>query len=153
MFLPLQKIKPFLSAVSILLIGIVISVIFSQFVPFHMDEFTHYRQILCFHYKYNSLNTFRGGCYEFDLNFLNTGVFLPLRSTAYMGSLHSILYYPLFLVWKSPISARFLGIVFLLIQALILSKIFNIRIGYIFLGLILASEQRHPIAPGNGSGS
>jgi len=134
--LPPQKIKPFLTTVSLLLIGIVISVIFSRFVPYNMDEFIHYRQIICYHYKYNSLNTFRGGCFDFDLNFLNTGVFLPLRSTGYMGSLPSILYYPLFLVWKSPISARFLGIVFLLIQALILSKIFNIRIGYIFLGLI-----------------
>ena len=121
----------------LLAFSIAIAIVFSKIVPFNMDEFIHYHWITCHHYKWNALNTFRESCQGYDLNFLNTGLILPLRTYHYSGNFPSIYYYPIFLLWKSPYSARFMGLVFLLIQALVLSRIFRLKTVYIFLGLIL----------------
>lgn len=129
-------IKKYKTFVLILILGIFFVIIFSELVPYNMDEFVFYHPIICHHYKYNSLNTFRENCHGYDLNLLNTGLILPLRSYAYIGSFPAIYYYPMFLLWESPLSARFLGIIFLLIQSILLSKIFNIKYYYIFIGLV-----------------
>ena len=118
-----------------LFFGAIAVIVFSNFVPYNMDEFSMYHVLSCHYYKYNLLNEVQEGCKYYDLNFLNTGLILPMREYHYMGSFTSIYYYPIFLLWKSPISARFMGIIFLMIQALILSQIFNIGFEYIFLGL------------------
>jgi len=101
-----------------------------------MDEFCHYHPIISRHYKYNVLNTFRENCRSYDLNLLNTGLILPLRAFAYEGSSSSLYYYPLFLIWKDPRSARFFGLLFLLVQSLLLARIFNLRYEYILLFLL-----------------
>lgn len=71
------------------------------------------------------------------MNFLNTGLLLPLRVYWYAGSIPALFYYPLYLLWTAPISARLLGVLWLLVQAGILSRVFRIRFGYIFAGLIV----------------
>jgi hypothetical protein len=120
----------------ILFLGVIFVTLFSKIVPYNMDEFVHYHTIMCHHYKYNAINTFRESCKGYDLNLFNTGLILPLRAFSYTGSFPSFYYYPIFLIWKSPLSARFLGIIFLLLQALILGKIFKIKYEYIFIGLV-----------------
>ena len=133
----MKKTNFYLKLALLLFLGLIIVIVFSKFVPFSMDEFSMYRVLMCRHYEYNSLNTFQESCNVFDLNVLNTGLILPLNGYQhYLGSFPSLYYYPLFLIWKNPISARLLGMIFLIIGALILSKIFEIRIEYIFLGLI-----------------
>jgi len=127
--------RKIISICFLLFFGAVVVTAFSKYVPYNMDEFSMYHVLMCRHYEYNLLNEFQEGCKYYDLNLLNTGLILPLREYHYMGSITSLYYYPLFLLWKSPISARFMGIIFLIIQALILSRIFNIRFEYIFLGL------------------
>ncbi|MEM2956213.1 MAG: hypothetical protein QW041_01385 [Candidatus Pacearchaeota archaeon] len=134
----------------LLFLGLILVIIFSIFVPYNMDEFAAYHLITCYAYKYNYLNIFNEGCTAYFLNFLNTGLMLPLRTYFYMGSLPSLYYLPLFLIWKSPVSARFLGIIFLVIQSLILSTIFKIKTRYIFSGLILFFPYffKHIVDPG-----
>ena len=104
--------------------------------PYNMDEFCHYHPITSRHYKYNLLNTFRENCRGYDLNFLNTGLILPLRAYAYEGSSSSLYYYPLFLIWKDPRSARFWGLLFLLAQSILLARIFNFKYEYILFFLL-----------------
>ena len=120
-----------------LIIGIVIVMLFSKVVPLNMDEFLFYHPIICNYYPWNKLNTFRESCQGFDLNFLNMGPIIPLRAFPYIGSFPCIYYYPIFLIWKSPLSARLVGVIFLMLQAFLLSKIFRIRALFVFLGLLL----------------
>ncbi|MEM2916214.1 MAG: hypothetical protein QXT19_02565, partial [Candidatus Woesearchaeota archaeon] len=134
---PKKRMQGLLKALFFLIAAVSIVLVFSEFVPYNMDEFSMYRRIMCLHYENNSLNTFKEDCHGYDLDFINTGIVLPLRENAYMGSLTSLVYYPLFLVWKSPNSVRFLGLVFLLLQALLISKMFRLRAEYAFLGLVL----------------
>ena len=132
----MNNVNKFVKIVLLIIAGLFITILFCKFVPYNMDEFSSYQVIICAHYKNAHLNTFRESCGRSDLNVLNTGLFLPLREYEYIGSITSLYYYPVFLMWKSPVSARFMGIIFLLIQAIILSKIFKIKIEYIFLGLV-----------------
>jgi len=131
-----NKKQLFLKILFLLLFGFSIILTFSKYIPPNMDEYSLYHTLMCHYYPNNSLNVFRENCQGYDLNLLNTGLVLPLREYAYMGSLTSLIYYPLFLIWKNPDSARFLGIILLFLQAIILSKLFKSRIEYVFLGLI-----------------
>ena len=126
-------------AIKILCVLLFIAVfvyLFSKIVPYTMDEFIQYHAIICHHYPWNHLNKFRESCGGYDLNLLNTTIKAPLRVYEYVGSFTAVYYYPLFLIWKSPLSARFIGMIFLLIQSLVLSKLFRINFLYIFIGLI-----------------
>lgn len=129
----LLRIIKFLSLVILLFL---IAFFSNRIGPYNMDEFCHYHPIISRHYKYNVLNTFRENCRGYDLSFLNTGLVLPLRAYAYEGSSSSLYYYPLFLIWKDPRSARFLGLLFLLVQSLLLARIFNQRYEYTLLFLL-----------------
>ena len=129
----LLRIIKFLSFIILLLL---IALFSSRITPYNMDEFCHYHPIISRHYKYNVLNTFRENCRGYDLNFLNTGLVLPLRAYAYEGSSSSLYYYPLFLIWRDPRSARFLGLLFLFVQSLLLARIFKHRYEYILLFLL-----------------
>lgn len=120
-----------------LIIGVIIVFIFSKIVPYHMDEFAAYHPIMCLYYKANLFNNFRESCSAYNLNFINSGLILPLRANYYVGSFQAILYLPLFILWKSPLSARFLGYIFLLLQAIILGKIFKIKFEYLLGGFLI----------------
>src|SRR3989344_4864082 len=120
-----------------LALGVIIVTVFSQFAPFNMDEFIHYHQIICKHYPMSAVNIYREYCGAYDLNFLGTGFIVPLRSFGYTGSLPALYYYPLFLLWKSPLSARLLGYLFLLAQAGILSVLFRVSLWYTLTSLLL----------------
>jgi hypothetical protein len=121
---------------SIVILLFLIAFFSNRVVPYNMDEFCHYHPITSRHYRNNVLNTFRENCRGYDLNFLNTGLILPIRAYAYEGSITSLYYYPLFLIWRDPRSARFLGLLFLLAQSLLLARIFNTRYEYVLLFLL-----------------
>lgn len=120
----------------LLFVCYLVAYVFSKFVPYNMDEFIQYHAIICHHYPGNMLNIFRESCKAYDLDLLGTGFVLPLRVYAYVGSFSALYYYPLFLLWKSPLSARFLGLVFLLIQGHFLGKVFKINTVVVFFGLL-----------------
>lgn len=111
--------------------------LFCAVVPYEMDEFIHYHPLLCHYYPGNLLNTFRGGCSIYDLNLLNTGVVLPLRSFYYSGSFPALYYLPLFLLWRSPVSARWMGLLFILLQSVLLSKLYKRKLPTVFASLVL----------------
>jgi hypothetical protein len=104
--------------------------------PINMDEFSHYHPIICSYYENNDLNTFREQCGMYDQNLLGSDITLTLRSYGYGGSLASLYYYPLFLIWPSPESARMLGYGFVLMQAFILAKLLKVRFRYTLLGIV-----------------
>ncbi len=109
---------------SFLFLGLFVYVFF-KFVPFNVDEFLAYHPIACLEYPQNKLNTFRESCSEYDLAIVPPN-YLPLRSYKYVGSFHSLLYYPLFKIWPSPYSARCMGLLMLVLQAYLVFKIFNV---------------------------
>lgn len=117
-------------------VSLAIPLLFTALVPFHQDEFIHYRFIRCA--EFPNLKIFpRDDCTGFwDLNFLNTGVLLPLRVYWYAGTIPALFYYPVYLLWASPVSARWLGVLFLLAQAGALSRLFRMRFVAVFAGLL-----------------
>ena len=125
-----------------LIIGIALSyvLIVSKIFPFTMDEFLVYHPLACLLYPLNELNSFRMGCASFDLAPLSaiftTPLFLPLRSYSYVGSISGLLYFPFYLIWPSPYSARFLGILMLAIQALCIQKLYRVHVIKAFLILL-----------------
>lgn len=127
----------YMHVTSILLVGVagaVFVMVFSLFVPYNMDEFSFYHTILCAHYAYNTLNTYIESCSNYHLSIL--GVTLPLRSFYYTGNLNALLYYPVFLLVPSPLSARWIGFLALMVQAAVLSNLFRMQWKWLFLGLL-----------------
>jgi len=126
-----------LESAFLLLVGLLVVIGVSTSAPYCMDEFLQYNEIIYSHYPDNSLNSYNEAPDLYDLNVYNSGLILPLRSYYYMGVLPALYYYPLFLAWQDPLSARFLGIVFLFLQAIVLGRIVSIRSGYLFITLLL----------------
>jgi len=119
----------------ILIIGFSAVFIFSASVPFNMDEVYQYHALAVRHYPLNTLNMFREWSSRYDLAVFGKH-FLPLRSFHYTGSFPCLLYYPLFRIWPSPYSARFLGIIMLYLQSILLYKLFKTRLLWNFLFLL-----------------
>ncbi|MDD5041095.1 MAG: hypothetical protein PHX87_00225 [Candidatus Peribacteraceae bacterium] len=130
----------------------------SLILPYSMDEFSQFSPITCLYYPNNKLNIFREACGKYDLTlslpFLGQWI-LPLRAFYYVGSLQALAYFPLFLLWESPLSARFLGMIWLIAEAHVLSLLFpGVRRKWMFLGLIgfffyflMHVVDRGPIGP------
>jgi len=114
--------KIVLDTVIILALSFFFLFLFSSYVPFHMDELGHYHALCYSYYPLNKLNIFRefAGIYDLAPFF---GCYLPLRSCSYIGSFPCLIYYPLFKLWPSPYSARFLGLMMLALQALLIHKL------------------------------
>ena len=109
--------------------------IFSAHVPFSMDEFIQYHALSCLYYPSNNLNTFRESCSVHSLAVFSD-CYWPLRSFDYVGSLPGLIYFPLFYLWPSLYSARFLGLLFLMLQAFCLNRIFKVHFLVAFIGLL-----------------
>ena len=92
---------------------------FITYIPFNHDEF--------FMYTVD---------HRRDLALIGN-TYLPLRSLSYVGSFSIIMYQPLRHIWNSPYSARLMGLLALIFQAMLLQKLFNIRRDHAFLFLIL----------------
>ena len=107
---------------------VLLAIFSAKLAPYSMGEFCHYHSITSHHYRYNALNTYRENCRGYNLNLLNS------RSDSCLSSLMltrevSLPWSTIHLstIWKSPISARLIGLIFLLIQSIVLSWIFNLR--------------------------
>lgn len=120
-----------------IIVCLLISCLSENKVPFQMDEFSHHHPIICSYYENNKLNVYREGCNLYDLTLPNTNISLPLRAFPYIGSLPALIYYPIFYIWKNPLSLRLLNIFYIFIQSIIISKLFKFDIRKIFIGLLL----------------
>ena len=120
-----------------LLLCLIIALLFAWLVPYNTDEFIHYHPILCHAYPLNALNTFTGACGALDLRLPLVDWVAPLRSYLYIGSWPAAYYLPFFWLWPSPVSERLMNVLFLLLQALVLSRLFPFRPWHVFLGLLL----------------
>lgn len=120
----------------VLLLGLFTYFAIVKRAPINMDEFSQYHPIICNHYEFNKLNVFREACGMYDLVLPGTNTALPLRSYGYGGSLASLYYYPLFLIWQSPDSARMMGFLFILAQAWVLAKILKQKFAFCLIALV-----------------
>ncbi|MDO8468639.1 MAG: hypothetical protein Q7S29_02670 [Candidatus Peribacter sp.] len=141
-----------------LVISVLLVTLLSLILPFTMDEFSQFSPIICHYYPYNALNVFREACGLYDLRIplpVLNNMHLPLRAFYYVGSVQALIYFPLFLLWKSPLSARLLGMIWLIAEASVLSILFpGIRRRWFFFGLIgfffyflMHVVDRGPIGP------
>ncbi len=122
------------NTIMFLIFALVFVVGFSMIVPYNMDEFLFYDAIICHLYPGNNLH---GWCDPFQLNVLNSGLILPLRSFDYVGSFPALYFLPIVLLWGSPLAARLLGMVFLVAGGFIAARIFSFRPRNVVLALIL----------------
>ena len=121
-----------LLVIAALLLGF--EIFFSHFVPIDMDEFSAYHALACLVHPENYWNSFRESCSQYALKPPFFSQFLPLRSGVYEGSITGLFYYPIFMLWPSPYSARLLGAAMLGLQALLLNRVFGTRV---LLGCVL----------------
>lgn len=115
-----------------LLTCLLLTVILSVFMPYNMDEFLHYHPLMCAWYPGNVLNTFREACGMYDLQLPFTDVAVPIRAFGYTGSALSVLYFPLFIFWPDPVSARLLGVLSVAVQAWAYARLFRLRFWPVF---------------------
>lgn len=97
-----------------------------------MDEFLAYHPIACALQECNAeWNRMTDRCGGYDLAPLpwlfREPAYLPLRAYWYVGSVQSLLYFPLYLAWPSPHSARFFGMLMLGLQSILLGALFSLR--------------------------
>lgn len=121
---------------------------FSAFVPYDMDEFLAHLQLARLRFPNNELNLYRESPLQYDL--APTGIWgwlppLPLLCYEYVGSFLGLLYAPLYLLFPEPWSARFLGICMLVVQGLIISKLFGFtwRMSFLMLVLCMPYTYQH----------
>jgi hypothetical protein len=117
-----------LSAISVLLV-------FWAYVPLNMDEFVAYQTLAALSHPHSNENILCFPNSSFYLQVLGRFT-LPLLTYDYIGSLSSLLYAPFFLAWPSPMSARLTGVLALLIQALVLARMFRLRTAVVFCCLL-----------------
>jgi hypothetical protein len=104
------------------------------YVPANMDEFNQAHALACL-YPQSHLNTrsaFLEGC---DAYLLDFGVFSYFRSYQYVGITSSLLYFPLWSVWRSPLSYYLLGLLFLLAFSLAVVKALGLGWKYALIPL------------------
>ncbi len=114
--------RPWTTIVLTVVASVVVVMLFSVVVPYDMDEFIYYNIIACRAYPGNDIG---GHCDPHALNVLGTGLILPLRSFHYVGSFPALYYLPLWLVWKSPLSARLVSWLFLMGGAAVFARAFR----------------------------
>jgi hypothetical protein len=96
------------------------------FVPPNMDEFNHPHRLACL-YPNAHLNTERAFVIGCDSYLIDYGVFSYHRGFQYIGLTSSILYYPLWRVWRSPYSYFAKGLLFLLAFTWLLVRALNLE--------------------------
>lgn len=100
---------------------------------YNMDEVIYYDVLKCVLYPKGSLY---GACDGYVLNFLTTGLKLPLLSWPYLGSVMAWIYLPIRLLWPSPFSARLLSFGFLIAGGALVAKRFAVHPRYIVIFLL-----------------
>jgi hypothetical protein len=143
------KIKLLIESAAILLISFFVVHLFSVFIPYNMDDYAQYINISTWTYHLSSYNTFREDPRAYDLAVIDHH-FLPLRSFVYVGSIPGFIYYPLYKLWPSPDSARFLGLLYLAVQAFLIYKIFDMDLlfSFAFLFIFMPYGFQHIVDPG-----
>ncbi|MEO8500861.1 MAG: hypothetical protein ABI565_08085 [Vicinamibacteria bacterium] len=95
-----------------------------ELIPFDMDEFIHFHALGCLAFPQSrALSGFDESCRALELTLPFSSTPLPLRSYAYNGSLPSIVFWPFWLAFKDPVSARVQGFFFLALLTLLISRI------------------------------
>jgi hypothetical protein len=113
-------------AVLLIVAGVLLVTVFSAFVPYNMDEFIHYNTLIC--HLFPLIDIGDNACHSLDLLLPGTQWLAPLRAFHYSGSAPATYYLPLLLLWQDPLSARFLGLLFLFFEAVLLARVMRTRV-------------------------
>jgi hypothetical protein len=91
------------------------------YVPMGMDESLPYHALACLDYPFAKLHTFREGCDgRYDLKLF--GLHIP-GSFQYAGGLSSLLYAPVFFLFRAPAGQYWFGIAFFLVFAMMMARL------------------------------
>ena len=104
------------------------------YVPPNMDEFNHPYRLACT-YPYAHLNTnppFLIGCNSYWIDY---GLFAYQRGFMYIGLTSSILYFPLWWLWRSPYSYLLMGALFLLAFSWLMVRALGLNRKYALVAL------------------
>jgi hypothetical protein len=118
----------------------VIAVAAGRILPYADDEFEKYFALACtvtasFHHPISAIGNI---CANTLSRIPFSSVVVPLGNAAwYNGSISSLYYAPLYFLWRSPDSARFVGVLFLLGQAFVFSRLFRFRFAPVAAGFLL----------------
>ena len=102
--------------------------------PPNMDEFNHPYRLAC-SYPYAHLNTnppFLIGCNSYWIDY---GLFAYQRGFMYIGLTSSILYFPLWWLWRSPYSYLLMGALFLLAFSWLMVRALGLNRKYALVAL------------------
>jgi hypothetical protein len=103
-----------------------------------MDEFAHYHALGCAAFPLSREgNVYRESCRAEDLALPGTGLFLPLRSYAYIGSLPVVPFYPFWRLLGDPRAARIQGACFFVLAVLLTSRLARAPLGTALLASLL----------------
>ncbi|MBN2407698.1 MAG: hypothetical protein JXJ19_08370 [Elusimicrobia bacterium] len=122
--------------------AMVIPRFFSDKITFSMGEFVYYKPLthsICFD---------TSGVYDLAPA---GNLFLPLRGYMYIGIIPSLIYFPVYKGWDSPYSVRLMGMMILLLQALILGRMFRVNASICFIFLICNMTYAFPHIVDTGS--
>lgn len=131
-----------------LLLGLALA-FFVTWIPYDFDEFVVYRPIICGWYPGNRVPQMLLPCGSQDLSIFGLG-YLPLRAFEYVGSITSLVYFPLFLVWPSPHSVRLFGILLVGLQGFLVARMFRLPLLATVLGLTMFLQYSFQVVVDTG---
>lgn len=112
----------------------------SRIIPYSDDEFEKFFSLACYASPYlrTHFDVLGNGCHQILRIIPLTSVVLPLNNASwYTGSINALLFAPLYALWASPVSARWFGLLFLLAEAFVLSRVFRLRYVPVAIALLM----------------
>lgn len=129
--LPLTEI-----ALSVLLL--VFAYLSPRFIPYNMDEFSHYHVLGCkFSPLNDTYNRFANGCDEYDLKLPGTASYLPLRSYIYIGVAQTVPFMAFWALFDDPVAGRVHGTVYLILVTYLLARLVAVKWRHALFAVLL----------------
>ncbi len=126
--------------VAIVLGLLLVTIASPRLIPYNMDEFIAYQTVGCV-VRPDGADVIEEvateSCRKDNLRFPKTTTWLPLRTYNYIGSISGLFYAPFHLLFNSPFSVRFQGLVFFLITAFLMAKFLRVKLTYVLLAALI----------------
>lgn len=122
---------------------LIIPVLYACNAPLNQDEFMAYRILRCPEPLNWPQPLIRESCGEYDLKLFEK--WLPLRTYQYIGFVSSALYFPVFKIWPSYLSARLTSLITLVVLSALLTRLLKVPLIFglvpVFLNLPLVAQS------------
>jgi len=103
---------------------VVLAYVSPHFIPYNMDEFSHYHVLGCKHAPLSDLHDrFANGCDMYDLKPPGLSTYLPLRSYLYIGVAQTVPFLPFWAAFDDPVAGRVQGALYLLLATFLIARL------------------------------